>query len=166
MLYILRYDSVKCFIEKKMIIKRLKKIIAYKEINVQEFSEEINFDVKEVESILEETISFNELFLRSVLTAYPEINANWLISGKGEMIYSNRNIEKYVKNLDTLVPEEILDYILTYSDKFRREPKIDAIVNLFSNFEQQRELQKMYDKIERYEKLLEDKVGKGEESMA
>ena len=149
-----------------MIVKRLKKVIAHQEISIQEFSEKIHFDLKEIESILKGTISPNERFLKAVLSSYPDIDANWLISGEGKMILSNTNIEKYVKNLDDLIPEEILDYILTYSDKFRGEPKIDAVVNLFSNFEQQRELKKLYDKIEKYERLLEDKIDKGEESTA
>ncbi len=143
-----------------MIVKRLKEVIAYKGIDTLKFSEGTNFNLEELESILNGNIPVNESFLKSVLESYPEINANWLILGEGEMmVLSNNDSEKYVKNLDQLIPEEILDYILTNSGKFREEPKIDAIVNIFSNFEQQRELQKMYDKIERYEKLLEDKIG-------
>ncbi|SEB81139.1 hypothetical protein SAMN04489761_1843 [Tenacibaculum sp. MAR_2009_124] len=142
-----------------MIVKRLKEVITYKGISTQEFSNGTNLNTEELESILNGNTPVNERFLKSVLESYPEINANWLILGEGEMIEANNNWGKYVKNLDQLVPEEILDYILTNSSKFRGEPKIDAIVDLFSNFEQQRELQKMYDKIERYEKLLEDKIG-------
>ncbi|CAM1374475.1 hypothetical protein [Tenacibaculum xiamenense] len=142
-----------------MIVKRLKEVIKYKGITTQEFSNGTDLNTKELESILNGETPVNESFLKSVLESYPEINANWLILGEGKMIVGKGFGEKYVKNLDELFPEEILDYILTNSGKFREEPKIDAIVNIFSNFEQQRELQKMYDKIERYEKLLEDKMG-------
>ncbi|WP_440881792.1 hypothetical protein [Tenacibaculum sp. C7A-26P2] len=140
-----------------MIIKRIKELMTYKGYSIEEFSKKIGLDTVELNSLLKHDRGLiSEKFLKSILESCPEINFEWLLLGKGEMLLSTTNV-KYVKNLDELSPEDILDYVLTYCNKFREEPKIEAVVNIFSNFKQQKILQKMYDKIESYEELLEDK---------
>ncbi|MGG8495607.1 hypothetical protein ACQY1Q_04255 [Tenacibaculum sp. TC6] len=140
-----------------MIANRIKQLIEYKKVTVSEFAEYINIEEKELKEALDSVSQINSEWLKSILKVYPEVNAEWLLLGVGDILYNVQD-KRYVINLESLRPEEILDYILINPDKFREESKLDAVVALFSNFEQQRELQKMYDKIERYEKLLEEKV--------
>ena len=82
-----------------------------------------------------------------------KINPEYII-GLSDNMYKNIN-----ENLKNISKETILDYIITNSNDFRHEPKIDAVTALFYNFEQQRELQKLYTKLEIYEKRLDKKQG-------
>jgi len=63
-------------------------------------------------------------------------------------------------SLEEIKNEKILDYILVNIDDFKKEPRINAIMGLFSNFEQQKDCQKLYDKIRAYECLLKENKNK------
>ena len=83
-----------------------------------------------------------------------KINPEYIL-GLSDDMYKNIN-----HSLQNIPEEVILDYIINNKNNFRQEPKIDAVTALFYNFEQQRELQKLYTKLESYEKRLEEKEGK------
>lgn len=68
--------------------------------------------------------------------------------------FSNNSNSRSIDSLDDFESEEIIDYIISRREKFRNSSKIDVVVALFSNFEQQREFNKLYDKIEAYERKL------------
>lgn len=82
------------------------------------------------------------------------INAGYIL-GLSDDMYENLG-----ESLKSTPKETILDYIINHKNDFRDEPKIDAVTALFYNFEQQRELQKLYDKLESYEKRLEERETK------
>ena len=65
--------------------------------------------------------------------------------------------ENMGESLKNVGKETILDYIINNKNDFRGEPKIDAVTALFFNFEQQRELKKLYDKLDSYEKRLDER---------
>lgn len=79
------------------------------------------------------------------------VNADYILGLSDHMFKNTSN------NLEDITKEAILDYIINNKNDFKEEPKIDAVTALFYNFEQQRELQKMYDKLTNYEKRLDKK---------
>ncbi|WP_299135835.1 hypothetical protein [uncultured Tenacibaculum sp.] len=138
-----------------MIINRVKEFIEFKGITISDFENTINIGNGVLNEAINSRTEINSKWLVVISANYPELNFNWLITGNDSML----NLENdYVVDLTGVKNENILDYILINSDSFREETKIDAVVTILSNFQQQRELKRMYAKIESYEKLLEQKL--------
>lgn len=91
------------------IIERIKKVIEYKQISTRKFCIEVGvangfFDkVKDVGS---------EKLLK-ILNTYPEISAEWLLAGKGNMIKSEDNIK--------IVDQNSMDFFWDRYDKIVAE---------------------------------------------
>ncbi|MFY7671581.1 hypothetical protein ACOSP6_10905 [Tenacibaculum sp. MEBiC06402] len=87
------------------------------------------------------------------IAAYIELNGN--LNG---FDLANKDVitTKPKSVLSQIDAEDILDYIIVNKERFRNEPKVDAVVALFSNFEQQRVLQEAYDKAAEVNKLIEE----------
>ncbi|MBE7629037.1 hypothetical protein [Tenacibaculum piscium] len=135
-----------------MVATRIKAFITYKDVAVSKLEKIIGASDGTLRNALKKGTEINSKWLVLISDNFPDLNFNWLITGKGEMLLNTKPI-----SLQNTKNEVILDYILVHIEAFRREPKIDAIAGLFSNFEQQRELQKLYDKIREYESLLAEK---------
>lgn len=75
-----------------MIVKRLLKIIEYKGISKHKFYLETNLS----NGFLDKVKDIGVSKIENILTAYPEINPEWLLTGRGEML-KNNNIEPLQK---------------------------------------------------------------------
>ncbi|CAL2088169.1 hypothetical protein [Tenacibaculum sp. 190524A02b] len=136
-----------------MIIHRIKEFIVFKNISVTDFEISIGDFNGVISHSIDNNIEIHSELLLKITKTYSDLNISWLITGNGTML-KDANID----DLESISIESILDYILANADKFRDEPKIEAIVSLFSNFEQQKKLQSMYEKIDKYEKLIDNKL--------
>lgn len=85
-------------------IERLEQLMEYKSLNQRSLSKEIGFSYSTVNKYCNKksnTIDF-ELIYRLV-SHYGDINANWLIQGKGEMLHNNEPAEDRMNKLiDTI----------------------------------------------------------------
>lgn len=85
-------------------IERLEQLMEYKSLNQRSLSKEIGFSYSTVNKYCNKksnTIDF-ELIYRLV-SQYSDINANWLIQGKGEMLQNNEPAEDRMNKLiDTI----------------------------------------------------------------
>lgn len=63
-------------------IDRILYFIEYKGLSIRKFSESIGIS----HSLLKKTTSLGSDKLENILSAYPEINPEWLLTGKGEML--------------------------------------------------------------------------------
>lgn len=61
---------------------RLLKYIEYKEISKLDFTKKANL----VQGFFNKGQGFNVIYLKNILNAFPDLNLEWLITGKGEMI--------------------------------------------------------------------------------
>lgn len=134
--------------------ERIKIVIKHYNLTVSAFEKSLNASNGYVNSI-SKSIGLDKITL--ILEKYSDINIEWLLSGKGEMLKSHQK-----SDLDSYSVDELLDYIIVNKEKFRNEPKIDAVVALFSNFEQQRVLKEAYDKASEVNKLIEELKRKNE----
>ncbi len=126
--------------------KRIEEVMNCKNLNYRSLGFLLDYSDTQVRNIIIGKSIPKVDFIKKVSEVFPEINVNWIITGKGEMNNSG--------DLNSFSKEEILDHIIENSESFRNESKIDAITALFFNFEQQRELKKMYDRLDSYEVLL------------
>lgn len=85
-------------------IERLEQLMEYKSLNQHSLSKEIGFSYSTVNKYCNKksnTIDF-ELIYRLV-SQYSDIDANWLIQGKGEMLQNNEPSENRMNKLiDTI----------------------------------------------------------------
>ena len=72
-------------------IERIKQIIDYKGISIRKFSEKIGIS----HSLLNNIKVIGSDKLENILNIFPEINPEWLLTGRGNML---KNEEKIVQN--------------------------------------------------------------------
>lgn len=151
--------------------ERLKKTIAFLKFkNLVKSQKDLAIKIDINPNSLSKAVSGNSNYLtdslfKKLALTFDILNLYWLLDGTGviEKDSSTQNVvseHKPVYNskkdlLDDLTPDEILDYIIIYKEKFRPEPKIDAVVALFANFEQQRVLKEVYEKADKLQELME-----------
>lgn len=136
-------------------IKRIQEIIAAKSITVAELETELREEKGSLAEVFEGKNVLTATHVQAVVARFPDVDANWLLTGRGSMFHGKLEQAELLAG-DCVYPEPLLDLILANVEVFRREPKIDAVVALFSNFKQQRVMEEMYDKIARYEELLKE----------
>ncbi|ALU75446.1 hypothetical protein AUW17_09275 [Tenacibaculum dicentrarchi] len=134
-----------------MVASRIKIFIKHKGVAVSSLERVIGASDGTLRNALKKGTEINSKWLGLISDNFPDLNFNWLITGKGTMLLTDEPL-----SLEDVENEKILDYILVHIDDFRKEPKINAIAGLFSNFEQQKDRQKLYDKIINYECLLKE----------
>jgi transcriptional regulator with XRE-family HTH domain len=75
--------------------ERLNTILKNFKINASQFADEIGVQRASVSHVLSERNKPGFDFIQKILDAYPSISADWLITGKGEMLKS-KNVEQYL----------------------------------------------------------------------
>lgn len=80
-----------CYICKKM-INRINLILQAKNITAKQFAEEIGIQPSGMSHILSGRNNPSLEFVNKVIRRYPEIDANWLLLGKGQMYASGNTL--------------------------------------------------------------------------
>ena len=93
-------DDYKC----KIMINRINLILRAKNITAKQFAEEIGIQPSGMSHIMSGRNNPSLDFVSKVIRRYPEIDANWLLLGKGEMYgqLGIRNEELGIKNNEEL----------------------------------------------------------------
>ena len=81
--------------------ERINYILKFYKINSSKFADEIGVQKSSISHVLSGRNKPSLDFIQKLLNAFPEINADWLIMGKGKMI-----IEEYKSNLFSPVKEK------------------------------------------------------------
>lgn len=87
-------DDYKC----KIMINRINLILRAKNITAKQFAEEIGIQPSGMSHIMSGRNNPSLDFVSKVIRRYPEIDANWLLLGKGEMYMGMKNEELKMKN--------------------------------------------------------------------
>lgn len=74
---------------------RLLKYIEYKEISKLDFTKKANL----VQGFFNKGQGFNVIYLKNILNAFPDLNLEWLITGKGEMIKKSSPEVEQIKEM-------------------------------------------------------------------
>jgi predicted transcriptional regulator len=111
---------------------RIKEFIDYKGVSAGELADMLDVQRSNISHILNGRNKPGAVFLERFLLSFPEIDARWLLTGKGNMISSKNNVsdntekaEEIVKHTSSSEPtvsssanrkEEIAKVILLYAD--------------------------------------------------
>jgi len=88
-------------------LKRIKEFIEYKGLNVRNFEITVGFSNGAFASQLKNQRTIGVDKLENILNTYPEINANWLLTGKGQMLLGKPD----------LIKEPQIEYKLSETEK-------------------------------------------------
>ena len=80
--------------------KRLKEWMDYKRVKSSEFADNIGVNKATISHILSGRNKPSIDFISKLLSYYNDLDANWLITGKGEMLLGN---DKDTKTIDKIV---------------------------------------------------------------
>lgn len=91
--------------------RRIRKIMEYSRLGQQGFSDQVGLSKSVISKVVREKANAGMKVVFQVLDAFPEVNADWLIRGRGEMIISKKkqnngdSLEKEVENLKTRIED-------------------------------------------------------------
>jgi len=113
---------------------RIKKYMDYKSISAGELATQLEVQRSNISHVLNGRNMPGAAFIEKLLLSYPDINARWLLTGKGEMLIE---VESYTKKelirqpVEAVNPNDELQ--AATPAKVNSEKPIDKIVLLFSD---------------------------------
>jgi hypothetical protein len=85
--------------------KIIKELLEAKKMNIAAFEREIESGVGSIRAIIDKNQNISGKILSKILNRYPEIDANWLITGLGKMYKNEVNIIEMEIELEELRAE-------------------------------------------------------------
>lgn len=113
---------------------RLRQFIEYLNITVKQFEINISTSPSTVNRFLNKKGTMGVAVLEKIASTYPQLNIDWLINGRGSMIYKEPNqdemikVAEYEKELNEL-RKRFLDYTLEYNQL--RKENIKELIEYF-----------------------------------
>lgn len=85
------------------IIKRIREIMKYYELNISQFAEKTSIGQGNLSSMLNGNRTIGEGVLNKIIVTFEDINKDWLFDGKGEMLKSKHKQETTTQNNNELI---------------------------------------------------------------
>lgn len=115
------------------ITDRIKEIINYKQLNVSSFESKIGASNGQIAKAIARKSALKSDLLDNILEFCPEINANWLVTGKGEMLRHEAPTATTEPRNDTLAAL-VASFQATLAEKDKQiDHLLDIIHSLTSN---------------------------------
>lgn len=112
----------------KEILKRIKELLEVFHLSTNAFSQQIGLPQNSVNNYMKEKRGISIGFISSILNTYPNISAEWLLRGNGDMFESTYKILEgisgrirhalysLVEKQEGMTPEESISKILNYNE--------------------------------------------------
>ena len=111
---------------------RIKEFINYKGISGGELADLLDVQRSNISHILNGRNKPGAALLERFLTTFPEVNARWLLTGKGNMI--NVNTEKHLSTSESPIPSRAPEVSgLTFHEQQKDSPDIEKVVLLYTD---------------------------------
>lgn len=98
-------------------IERVKNIIEYNKLSISAFEKKTGMSNNSIQTAIKRTSNLKDDTLNSILNAFQDISAEWLLTGKGEMLKNREEVQNMVNE-----PEE--KYGLDYKELYLREKMV------------------------------------------
>jgi GTP1/Obg family GTP-binding protein len=79
---------------------RIKELINYKNHSISSFEKEIGAGNNSIGTLIRKDSNISGDILSKILSKFPEVNANWLITGKGNMLIEGLGSSSVSENVD------------------------------------------------------------------
>jgi len=93
------------------ILNRIKQIIDYKHISFRNIERQINASNGMLSTAYKNSTDIQSKWLVNILKTFPEIDANWLLLGKGSMLLEKSNMQKNNDVIKEETPQKIKDLL-------------------------------------------------------
>lgn len=91
--------------EKKSTVQRLKEYLDYKGISIRKFEESVGFSNGSFGSQYKNNKTIGADKVENILNVYPEISAEWLLRGRGEMCLGDEAVSHLASKIQSLEAE-------------------------------------------------------------
>tara|TARA_R110002167_G_scaffold284737_2_gene489861 strand:- start:6963 stop:7382 length:420 start_codon:yes stop_codon:yes gene_type:complete len=117
-------------------IDRIERIIEYYDTNISSFEKAIGASNNSIGMAIRRKSTVKDDTLNSILNVYPEISAEWLLTGKGNMIsgtetdfvYHNKANKDVIEKFKDITPDEVANYLVTHFEELRKNSLIDLFI--------------------------------------
>ena len=124
-------------------IDRIQLILKSKNLSPSQFADEIKVQRSSISHILSGRNKPSLDFIMKILSTYPEVNADWLIFGKGQMVKQEKQYPKITEEIkpdlppiekkEEVVPEKETSPILQQKLTEEKNHTIEKIVIFYKN---------------------------------
>lgn len=83
---------------------RIQLILKSKNLSSSQFADEIQVQRSSISHILSGRNKPSLDFVSKILSSYPELNSDWLLFGKGQMIKQEKAVQKYTEEIKPDLP--------------------------------------------------------------
>lgn len=94
-------------------IDRVRLIIKSEELSVSSFEKKIGLSNNSIQQALKRSTNLKDETLNNILNSFPDISAEWLLTGKGSMRKSKMNANR--AHISEFISEEIIEIFDEYS---------------------------------------------------
>ncbi|MBQ3657811.1 MAG: hypothetical protein II956_13395 [Bacteroidales bacterium] len=124
------------------VVERFAKYMEIKDLNPNKVTNEANLSVGVIGKAMKNSSDFSIETVEKILSTYTDLDANWLLTGNGEMIKSqsditlgeNSNLQKGNNNVhcDLKIVKEIIDGLTDkYTQQLRvKDSQIEKLLNI------------------------------------
>jgi len=99
-------------------VSRLKEYVDYKGISINKFSISVGASNSYFNKAFQQNTSIGSNRIESILRTYPDLNAHWLLTGKGQMIIEEKEMQPIIMRPETSEPmPEVSTSTLAYLEK-------------------------------------------------
>lgn len=126
--------------------ERLNEILKHFKINASQFADQIGVQRASVSHVISGRNKPGFDFIQKIIEAYPSLSADWLLTGKGEMLKSRISRQDLFSDMEIDKNEQIGDEIKSkgiagkkthvtdeYIDKKEGSRKVDKIIVFYSD---------------------------------
>jgi len=114
--------------------ERIKKYMDYKSISAGELATLLEVQRSNISHILNGRNMPGAAFIEKFLLCFPDLNARWLLTGKGEMTYEVINVNKDVEVIQPVEKVKPLEKVQINNDESNKTEKpINKVVLLFAD---------------------------------
>ena len=111
---------------------RIKEYMDYKSITAGELANILEVQRSNISHVLNGRNKPGASFIEKLLISFPDLNARWLMTGEGEMIYNYAVSENIVEGAGKKVTEQFEKQV-NYSEPKNNDKLIDKVVVLYSD---------------------------------
>lgn len=109
-------------------IERVKILIDEKRLSISAFEKAIGMSNNSIQTAIKRQSNLKDDTLNSILNTYTDISAEWLLTGKGEMLKKNKEYENNQKTSIVSEPlilndENVSDYLINNWERMLKENK-------------------------------------------
>lgn len=115
--------------------ERIEAILEYKKLNKNELGRLIQGKKSNiVYNILAGKQKISGNVLEKIVILFPEINANWLVTGKGEMLPNNKNLIERIEQLEKELERcrKIIDALLEKKNTYNNNDDINNSLGIIA----------------------------------